>query len=166
MNRFPILAMILVALVSMAPGFGRPALEIQIDRTIAQYEESMDPLSMYEWMRSELASERGWDQVAVRTDGTLFKKLDQGVTAFRQSEHMYWMRDEADGASFMAAFHTRGPVQGGTLKVRADGAQIHASLYADGSVLWAFVHPDGRVLRRKVNPDGTVDYSAAPSSKN
>lgn len=152
--------MLLAAALTMAPGYGRPGTEIQVDRLISQYEETMEPIAYYEWLKSQVSSEQGWDGVERRNDADIFRKNDQGVRAIRQGEHLYWMRDDADGSSFMAAFHTRGPLQGGVLRVRADGVEVHSSLYPDGSVLWAFVHPDGRVFRRKTNVDGSFDYSA------
>jgi hypothetical protein len=174
MKRFFVPSILLAAALTMAPGYGRPVTEIQVDRLIAQYEESMEPHEFYAWMTTKMNSDSSWNEIVDRTDSRVLKRDDWGVTAIRTNQNVVWIRDSIDGSHFMASFFPPGHVtfgdreferthlEGGTLLVRADGMEVHASLYKDGSVLWAFVHPDGRVFRRTTNADGTYDYASQP----
>lgn len=160
MNRIRSSVMVMIAALSMAPGFGRPALEIQIDRLVAQYEESMEPFETFEWVKSKVAVPEGWDDVEVRAGGTIIHRdFETGARAITRDGQYVWIRESEDGSAFMASFFTHGRFQGGTLTVRPDGIQVHASINHDGSLVWAFTHPDGRVFKRVTSPDGVVIYS-------
>ncbi|MES2963001.1 MAG: hypothetical protein V4760_03860 [Bdellovibrionota bacterium] len=163
MKRFFVPAILLVASMTMAPGFGRPATHIQVDRLIAQYEVTMDPVKLHDWVLAQVASSEGWDDVTDRADARVFKKHDEKITALRTTYNAFWMIDEADGSTFIANYFTRGDLEGGAVRIRADHFEIHSSVYKDGSILWAFIHPDGRTFSRKTHSDGSIEYSQTPA---
>lgn len=153
-----------VAILSMAPGYGRPVLEVKLDNLIERYEAALDPESVFESMLRQVSSD-DWSEIEERANDTIFRRRPQNLMV-KTAHNLVWVRESGEtGPKFFASYFPvseMNPVsQGGTLFVRPDGIQINASLMHDGTLVWAFTHPDGRVFKRTTRRDGTYEYASS-----
>lgn len=165
MKKVSILSIMIAAFASMAPGYGRPALEISLDRVVDRYEAALDPETVFASMIRQTSTNDGWQSIENRQYDTVFKRRDRHVIV-RTDLNLFWVRESGEtGPKFFASYFPKtdmNPVtQGGTLFVRPDGVQINASLFRDGSLVWAVSHPDGRVFKRTERPDGSLEYAVS-----